>query len=140
MITNDIIHKDLIALIAGETSITSKLASASEVRETFYQSKSFRYPNVRLAVLSNDPYWEREQCDHARVNFAVRCYTEVESSGTCQELAAAVINFLHRKFITGTGWKGVIRLVTSTNPTIVRTSIWRMELLFAVSTYPTTAS
>ena len=140
MIDSSVIHKDFIAALLGEASITGLLYDATEVRETFYQSKEFHYPNIRLAILSNDPYPERDQCDHSRVNVAVRCYTEEESSGTCQELAAAVVAFLHRKDFTGTGWRGVIRLITQTNPSIVRTSLWRTELLFGANVYPTTAS
>ena len=139
MITNDIIQIDLIALLNGEASITNLLDTDENVREAYFQSKEIAYPEVRVSIMSNDPYNNRDQCVHGSVLFAIRCFAEDSSSGTCQVLAAAVANFLHKKFITGTGWTGWSRLSSLTGPATVREHLWRVETMFTMNVYPTTA-
>ncbi len=138
MITNDVFQKDLIALLNAEASITTLLDANESARESFYQSKEIAYPQMRVSVLSNTPFHSREQCDHSNMAFAIRCFAEDSSSGTCQELAAAVVDFLHRKFITGTGWRGWSRLSTVTGPATIREHLWRVEAMFSINLYPTT--
>lgn len=139
IITNDTLQIDLIALLLAEASITGLLGDASDVREHNYMAKNFKYPNVRIGIILNEPYLERDQCTHSRAMFAVRCYTEDSSSGSCQELAAAVVDFLHKKFITGTGWKGKSYLVSMGGPETIRDELWRVENMFTMNLYPTSA-
>lgn len=137
MITNDIVQQDLIASLKLAGDVTSKLGTDEEVREAYYQSKDIAYPNIRVSILTEEPRLESEQCDHSRCTFLVRCYAEDSSSGSCQELAAAVVNYLHKKFINGTGWKGTVRLVTLSGPATIREHLWRVEPMFNVNVYPT---
>ena len=137
MITSDIIQKDLITSLKLAVDVTDKLGPDEEVREAYYQSKEIAYPNVRVSILTEEPRLESEQCDLSRCTFIVRCYAEDSSSGSCQELAAAVVKYLHKKFISGTGWKGIVRLVTLSGPATILEHLWRVEPMFAVNVYPT---
>lgn len=139
MITNDIIQIDLIALLNGETTITDLLGTDEAAREAFFQSKEITYPQIRVSVMGNDPYNNREQCDHSSFVFTIRCFAEDSSSGPCQVLGAAVTNFMHRKFIAGTGWKGWSRLSSLTGPATIREHLWRVEAMFRMNIYPTSA-
>jgi len=136
---NDVIQIDLMALLNGEATITDLLDADEKVREAYFQSKDIAYPQVRVSIMSNDPYNDRDQCEHSSVLFAIRCFAEDSSSGTCQVLGAAVTNFLHKKFITGTGWKGWSRLSSLTGPATIREHLWRVEAMFSMNVYPTTA-
>ena len=136
MITNDIIQIDLIALLKLSGTVVDLLGTDEEVREAYYQSKEIAYPNIRVSIMTEEPRLESEQCDLSRCTFIVRCYAEDSSSGSCQELAAAVVNYLHKKFISGTGWSGTIRLVTLSGPATIREHLWRVEPMFSVNVYP----
>lgn len=137
MITNDIIQQDLIASLKLAGDVISKLGADEEVREAYYQSKEIAYPNIRVSIMTAEPRLESEQCDLSRCTFIVRCYAEDSSSGSCQELAAAVVDYLHKRFINGTDWKGTVRLVTLSGPATIREHLWRVEPMFNVNVYPT---
>jgi len=104
MIDNAQIQEDLVSLLKGEMTITNLLASANEVREANFMGADFSYPTIRVKVENSSPFDSADPCDHSSVVFSVLCYTEEASSKTCQNLAAAVNDYLHRKFITGTGY------------------------------------
>jgi len=137
MITNDIIQQDLIASLKLAGDVVALFGTDEEVREAYYQSKEIRYPNIRVSIMTEEPRLESEQCDLSRCTFTVRCYAEDSSSGSCQELAAAVVNYLHKRFISGTGWNGTVRLITLSGPATIREHLWRVEPMFSVNVYPT---
>jgi len=139
VILNDVLQQDLMALLNGETTITDLLGTDENVREAYFQSKEIAYPQIRVSIMSNDPYNNRDQCEHSNLLFAIRCFAEDSSSGPCQVLAATVVRFMHKKFVTGTGWKGWARLSTLTGPATIREHLWRVEAMFNMNVYPTTA-
>lgn len=136
MITNDTLQVDLIASLKASLTVVALLGTDEEVREAYYQSKEIAYPNIRLSIMTAEPRLASEECDLSRCTFLVRCYTEDSSSGGCQELAAAVVDYLHKKFIAGTGWNGTSRLVTLSGPATIREHLWRVEAMFSVNVYP----
>ncbi|MHA2135896.1 MAG: hypothetical protein ACW99J_18720 [Candidatus Thorarchaeota archaeon] len=141
MIDNAQIQTDVVAAIKAESTITSLLHSSAEVREANFMGADFRYPTIRVRIDNHSPINNIDPCDHSVVSFSILCYTEEASSLTCQQLAAAVNDFLHRKHFTGTGY--VIRRIRSAGLSgagAVGQNIWMVNCAFAGTVRPTTAS
>lgn len=141
MIDNAQIQIDLIAAIKSEATITDLLHSIAEVREANFMGADFRYPTIRARIDNHSPIISADPCDHSVVSFSILCYAEDASSLVCQQVAAAVNNFFHRKHLTGTGY--VIRRIRSAGlggAGAVGRNIWMVNCAFAGSVRPTTAS
>jgi hypothetical protein len=141
MIDNAIIQADLIAAIKAETTITSLLSTAAEIREASFMGADFAYPAVRVRIENNSPVNQADPCDHSELTFTVFCFTEEASSLTCQQLAAAVNNFFHRKYLTGTGY--VICRIRSgglSGPSPIGAETWMNMCQYGGTVRPTTAS
>ncbi|HDZ25461.1 hypothetical protein LCGC14_1274950 [marine sediment metagenome] len=138
MIGNAQIQEDLVTLLKAELSVTSLLASSAEVREASFMGGDFSYPTLRIKVENNSPFDNADPCDHASVVFSILCYSEEASSKSCQDLAAAVNNFLHRRFITGTGYK-IPRLRSSGlgGPGPIDQNTWMVRCGFVGNVRPT---
>lgn len=141
MIDNAQIQEDLVALLKAETSITDLLASTNEVREANFMGADFRYPTLRVKIENNSPFDSADPCDHSSVVFTILCYTEQASSKTCQDLAAAVNSFLHRRFVNGTGYK-IPRIRSSglSGAGPIAQNTWMVRCGFVGNVRPTTAS
>ena len=141
MIDNAVIQADLITALKAEATITDLLTSSAEIREANFMGADFGYPAIRVRIESNSPVNQADPCDHSELTFTVFCYTEEASSLTCQQLAAAVNDFLHRKHFTGTGY--VIRRLRSgglSGPSPVGRNIWMVMCPYGGTVRPTTAS
>lgn len=138
MIGNAQIQEDLVALLKAESTIIDLLASASEVREANFMGADFRYPTIRVKIESNSPFDSADPCDHSSVVFSILCYAEEASSKSCQDLAAAVNTFLHRRFITGTGYK-IPRLRSSalSGASAIDQNTWMVRCGFVGNVRPT---
>lgn len=140
MIANEVLQADLLADLLAYTTLTALLASAAEVREDQYQGTKFAYPAVRLAILQQTPISERENCDHARLALAVRCYAEEASSKLADTIAGVVNGRWHRRNFHGTGWYTWLRSEGLVSAIRVSERLWRAEALFGGVVYPTVAS
>jgi len=138
MIADHEVQIDLIALLQGETTITTLLDSADEVREHQYMGKSYALPALRIHISGNTPHITRQECDHSTVNFSVLCYTEEASSKNCRQLSKAVNDFLHRKDIAGTGYHGWIYSSGLGTPEVVgaEPTLWRITCTYFMNVYP----
>lgn len=139
MIDSQMIQIDLVADLKSAAAITAFLNGASQIKESQYQGRDFSYPAVRLQMLTNRPFTEREQCDHSEINFAIRAYSEAASSKECGQIANAILDRYHRKNFAGTGYNAWFYLVSQGQPELMRDGLWRIENLFRGNVYPTTA-
>lgn len=141
MIDNAVIQADLITALKAETTITDLLTSSAEIREAYFMGSDFGYPAIRVRIENNSPVNQADPCDHSELTFTVFCYTEEASSLTCQQLADAVNNFLHRKHFTGTGYViRRLRLAGLSGPSPVGRNIWMVMCPYGGTVRSTTAS
>lgn len=84
-----------------QAAIVAKLKSLApfqgvqgvEVRELEWQGDTFTYPNVRVELEYNSPYFDEQlKCTLQRVEFSVYCFSEQRSSKECSQVKSAVIN------------------------------------------------
>jgi hypothetical protein len=136
MIAPHVIQADIIADIKAQTSITDLLFSADEVREDEYQGTVYRYPTIRLAIISQTPLLGPEPCDLADLQFAIRVYTEESSSRSTSVILGAVNDVYHRKIFDGTTWISWMQSSGLINPARQGPKLWRGEALFAGTIYP----
>jgi len=138
VIDNAVIQADLVTDLKADGTLTALLASEDEVREDQYQGTVFGYPAVRVAIDGQTPIDDREQCDHARLNFTIVCLTETGSSKTCDELAGVVKDRLHKRFFVGTGWRSWFRCTGLRSADRLPQKLWRAIVMVSGVVYPTT--
>lgn len=131
MIANYQIQADVLADLLAYSTLTARLASVGEIREAQYQGADYAFPAVRLAIINNTAIVDRgEQCDHSRLIFIVRSYTEGGSSRLCNVIANDVNTRLHRRNFQGTGWYSWFRNAGWSNPRRVSKNLWMAEVTF----------
>lgn len=138
MIGNDVIQADIVALLKGDSTITDLLASASEVREANYMGPDWNYPTLRVAIDTQTPRVDSQECDHSILNFRILVFSDKPSSLEAQQIATAVNNFFHNRHVTGTGY--FMRRVVSaglSGPTPAGEFRWFVQCQFRANVYPT---
>ncbi len=140
MVRNDVIQADIIADLKALTALTSKLKSATDVKERSYQGTTFGLPAVRLALGRQMPLGKSDNCDHMSLEFSIDVYSELESSREANEILGIVADHYRHHFMAGTGWKGWIERVAVVNAALWAEKLWRAEGMFRVNVYPTSAT
>jgi hypothetical protein len=139
LISNDVIQADLIASLKSHGTLTTLLnAGATGVKEDQYQGKNIGFPALRVNLIDQRPYNDREQCTHSILNFSIRCYAEGASSLKADQVAGVVVAYLHRKELEGTGWYGFIRTINTNGAIHVTEDLWVTEAFFQANVYPGT--
>lgn len=84
------------AIIAKLKSLAPFGAVAStEVRELEWQGDSFTYPNIRVELEDNTPYYDEQlRCGIQRVEFSVYVFSEQRSSKEASQIKTLVTNAL----------------------------------------------
>ena len=82
------------AIIAKLKSLAPFGAVAStEVRELEWQGDSFTYPNIRVELEDNTPYYDEQlRCGLQRVEFSVYVFSEQRSSKEASQIKTLVTN------------------------------------------------
>ena len=133
MLRNDQIQGAIIAYLKNLSDITDSLSpnDADEIREDQWQSKNFKYPNIRVRLISNDI--NPAQCDLHSVLFSCLAFSENTSSQQADEIAGIIGITLHeRSFLSNT--LAFTTTVTDLVPAIrsdLRT--WRSEAIIKAS-------
>lgn len=139
MISNQVIQADFVAYLKGQVTLTALLYDATEVREDQYQGTIFNYPNVRVALGTQIPLTNMEQCDLARLTFSIRAYTESGSSKTADTIAGIVHGLFHRRQFNGTGWYAWFYGAGLDSAARMGEKLWRAEASFQGVIYPSNA-
>ena len=139
MIPNQVIQADFVAYLKGQVSLTSLLYDATEVREDQYQGTIFHYPAVRVALGTQIPITDREQCDLARLTFSTRAYAEGGSSKMADTIAGVLHDLLHRRQFNGTGWYAWFYGAGLDSAIRTGEKLWRSEASFQGVIYPSNA-
>ena len=83
-------------MIAANRSLTSfGSVQSSEIREWDWQGDVFTYPNIRVELEDNRPYYDEQQkCTLQMVEFSVYVFSEQKSSKECSQIKTNIINAL----------------------------------------------
>lgn len=66
---------------------------STEIRELEWQGDTFSYPNIRVELEENIPYYDEQmRCTLQRVVFSVYIFSEQRSSKECSQIKTAVGN------------------------------------------------
>lgn len=128
MVTNEDIKTALVAKLKSLTTLTSRLASADEVREVQYQGTTFGYPNVRVRVISNVPIGG-ESCYHD-VQVGIQVNSENSSSKEAEEISGIIVLGLNNKAFSQSGVNCIMRVTNIVPALRVDERTWRSEVLF----------
>lgn len=93
MRTVDEVQAAMIAYLKSKSAITSLLPSSSEIRESFWQSTDFSYPNVRVCV---DFMPSINGCGPDKADVTIENFSEEKSSREAELLSAAESKILHK--------------------------------------------
>lgn len=68
---------------------------STEIRELEWQGDSFTYPNIRVELEDNTPYYDEQlRCGIQRVEFSVYVFSEQKSSKEASQIKTLVTNAL----------------------------------------------
>jgi len=97
-IRNNKIQAAIISYLKSKTSLTSVLANGSdEIRENSWKGTTFKYPNVRVELVSNKP--KRPGCPQD-IEYNIQVFSESPSSLESDEIAGIIVDILHLKQFT----------------------------------------
>jgi hypothetical protein len=136
MLTNAEIQTAIIAYLKGITAITSTLKDidgvligAKEIREDQWQGTEFEYPNIRVRMISNNPFGDSDQCDASTFTVSIMTFSQSASSLEAEQISGIISTSLHAKsFVQGT--LSIFLRTTNLIPAVradMRT--WRAECL-----------
>ena len=128
MLRNDEIQAAIVSYLKGKSDITTLLADgADEIREDQWQGRDFKYPNVRVRLIDNEP--QDLQCDLHRVMFSCLVFSEQDSSQQADKIAGIINNTLHGTSFSSNSISFSTR-TTSLVPAIrSELNLWRAETI-----------
>lgn len=128
---NDEIQAALVSYLKSKTSITDLLtiggSSASEIREDQWKGVDFKYPAIRIRLISNVPI--NPQCNYSQVEISFMVFSEKQSSFEADKIAGIINDILNGHSFTS---NGIAFTFTTTNliPAIAQDeTTWRSEVL-----------
>ena len=141
MIANSVIQADLLAAIKANAAIIAVMQAADHAKEDQYQGTQIDYPALRLWLGRQIPITNRGHCDHARLDFAVRIYTEGASSKQADDIAIVVNNLFHGdegggKWFGGSTWYSFFRSTGLASAFAGGEKLWRADTPFSGVIYP----
>ena len=102
MFRNDLIQSALITYLKANATILAELPAtgSDEIREDQWQGSNFIYPNIRVRIISNEPY--KTFCAASEVSLGFQVFSEEASSWQADRIAGIINNVLHtRSFSSG---------------------------------------
>lgn len=127
-VDNAEIKTALVAELKEKTTITSRLPSVDEIRETQYQGTDFSYPNVRVRIINNEPIGNTG-CYH-RVSFGVQVFSQKDSSKEAEEISGIIAEELNDKGFTQNNVSFFVRITNLVPALRTDERTWKTEALF----------
>lgn len=135
MIGDEAIQAGIISRIKSLAPYTSSFGSvdSGEVREWDWQGENFVYPNLRVDLEDNAPYFDEQlRCTLQRVEFSVYIYSEQRSSKECSQIKTNINNSLIGLGFTVNGVKYSDPRLIESIPAIRETErVWRSQLRYS---------
>jgi hypothetical protein len=91
-IDNEKFKTAIISELKSRTVVTSLFSSALAIREVQWQGDDFEYPNVRVRVISNEPFGNT--CYH-NLQVGIQVYSEEKSSKEAEHISGIIAKDLH---------------------------------------------
>lgn len=91
VLTGELVQAAWIAYLKSETSITSLLLNALQIKELEYQGDGFVYPGIRVSV---DLMPGEAECFPDRITTYIDIFSEEKSSKQAAHIAGAVTTLL----------------------------------------------
>ena len=126
-ISNKLIKAALVARIKSKATITSLLATTSEVRENQYQGTEFLYPSVRTRIISNEPIGN-PGCGQ-NVSLSIMSFSEQASSAQCEEIAGIIATEFHGKQFVSNSLAFAVTVDNLIPAIRIDKRTWRSEVL-----------
>lgn len=91
MIGDEVVQAAIIAKLKSLAPFQS--VASTEIRELEWQGDTFSYPNIRVELEENVPYFDEQlRCTLQRVEWSVYCFSQQRSSKECSQIKTSVIN------------------------------------------------
>lgn len=139
MIGDETIQQAIVAKFKTLAPFTSSLGqvTSTEVREFDWQGAEFSYPNIRIELEENIPYFdEQRNCTLQRVEFSAYIYSEQKSSKECSQIKTSVLNGFTTGF-TSNSVKFLEPRILENIPALREDSrTWRSQVRFGTKVYP----
>lgn len=91
MIGDEVIQAAIIAKLKSLAPYNA--VQSAEIRELEWQGDKFTYPNIRVELEDNTPYYDEQlRCTLQRVEFSVYIFSEQRSSKECSQIKTLVGN------------------------------------------------
>lgn len=135
MIGDEAIQAGIISRIKALAPYGSSFGSvqSGEVREWDWQGDAFTYPNIRVELEDNIPYFDEQlRCSLQRTEFSVYIYSEQRSSKECSQIKTNLNNSLLGEGFTINGIKYSDPRLVESVPAIRETErVWRSQLRYS---------
>lgn len=130
IIGDEVIQAAIIAKL--KTLAPFGAVTSAEVREADWKGDSFTYPNIRVELEENMPYYDEQlRCGLQRVEFSVYSFSEQRSSKEASQIKTLVTNAL-----VGDGFSSAtlrflpIRILESVPVVPESERVWRAQIKF----------
>lgn len=135
MIGDEVIQAAIISKLKSLPPFTSSFGSVqgSEIREWDWQGDAFTYPNIRVELEDNKPYYdEQERCTLQMVEFSVYIFSEQKSSKECSQIKTNIINTFSIFSNQSLGLKSTPARIVENVPVIRQDeNTWRSQIKYS---------
>lgn len=91
MIGDEVVQAAIVAKLKSLAPFQS--VASDEIRELEWQGDTFSYPNIRVELEDNVPYFDEQlKCTLQRVEWSVYCFSQQRSSKECSQIKTAISN------------------------------------------------
>ncbi len=102
---NDEIQSALISHLKGNAAIVNQLiiggTDEKEIREDEWKGVVFKYPCVRVRLISNIPI--DPQCEYSNITFSIMVFSEKQSSQEADRISGIIANEMNAKSFSCNG-------------------------------------
>ncbi len=132
MIGDEVIQAAIISKLKSLTPFGAVVST--EVKELEWQGDTFSYPNIRVELEENIPYFDEQlRCALQKVSFSVYIFSEQRSSKECSQIKTLVTNAMISGGFTSTTYSVKflpVRMLDSVPAIREDERTWRAQIQF----------
>lgn len=127
-IRSNTIQAAFITYLKAHATLTSALANANEIRENTWKGTDFKYPNVRVDLVSNRP--QAPNCPQ-NIEITFQVFSESPSSLEADNIAGIIVDILHYIQFTQSSLN-IALSATNVRPAYeVGETVWRSDVMMS---------
>ena len=135
MIGDEVVQATIISKLKSIAPFTSSFGSVqnTEIREWDWQGDTFTYPNIRVELEDNKPYYDEQQrCTLQNVEFSVYIFSEQKSSKECSQIKTNIINSFTTISNQSLGVASTVARIVESVPVIRQDeATWRAQIKYS---------